>query len=300
MTNLADVTQPLTRKALAFEDFDWLVAGGIIFMHIGMLLAPFYITWTAVVLVPILYWFTGGLGVTLGYHRLLTHGSFKTTRWLKYTLTAIGCMAWQGPPTQWVGLHRLHHQHSDNPLDPHTPRHGFTWSHMLWCMFRVSEGRTGSDAAKDLLRDPGLKILNRFFWVPPVALAAVLFVAGEMVSAMGISASGISWVVWGTFVRTVLCFHATWFVNSASHTWGYRNFQTNDNSRNLWWVALISFGEGWHNNHHAFQRSAAHGMRRFEFDLTYLTIKLLRRMGLVWNVVVPPARESVGASQPVS
>lgn len=287
MSNQDDVGQHHHRRDLSIRNLDWSVAIGILAMHVGVLLAPFYFTWTALAIVPLLYWLTASVGITLGYHRLLTHGSFKTPKWFKYLLTTVGCTAWQGAPVQWVGVHRIHHQHSDKDLDPHTPRHGFSWAHVLWCMFRLSEGRVGTDAAKDLLRDPGMRVINRLSWAPQLILMVVLFLLGEWVGSRGISATGMSWVVWGIFVRTVLCYHATWFVNSASHTWGYRTFQTNDNSRNLWWVALISFGEGWHNNHHAHQRSAAHGLRWFEFDPTYMTIKILRRVGLAWDVVKP-------------
>lgn len=281
-------SEQLQKRGIEWRRVDWTVVIGIAALHLGCLFAPFYFSWSGVVLTVFLCWVTGGLGITLCYHRLLTHRSFKTPKWFEYFLTSLGCMAWQGGPVQWVGVHRIHHKHSDHDLDPHTPNHGFTWSHILWCMHKDSEGQRGVDAAKDLLRDPGLALLNKYFWVPQFFLAGLLFVLGQWVAPLvGLGAQGMTWLIWGVCVRAVLVYHITWFVNSASHTWGYRNFETDDRSTNLWWVALLGFGEGWHNNHHAQQRSAAHGMRWWEFDMTYRTIKLLKLVGLASNIVEP-------------
>jgi fatty-acid desaturase len=286
-------TQPSLRhrsfdkREMDWKNIDWPVVVGIVLMHLGCLLAPFYFTWTGLVGFLVLTYITAAVGITLCFHRLLTHRSFKTPKWFEYVITTCGCLAWQGGPVQWVGVHRIHHKHSDEENDPHTPKHGFTWSHMLWCMHKESEGRRGVDAAKDLLRDPGLRLLNKWFWVPQFALIIALYFIGEYVGSLGVSASGISWVVWAVFLRTVLVYHGTWFVNSASHTWGYRNFETKDHSTNLWWVAVLAFGEGWHNNHHAHQRSAAHGLRWFEFDATYLMIRGLSLVGLAHDIVLP-------------
>ncbi len=267
---------------------DWPVVLGITAMHIGAIGAffPSMFTWTGLVVFLVMVWVTGNLGITLCYHRLLTHRSFKTPKWFEYFLTICGCLAWQGGPVQWVGVHRIHHKHSDEHEDPHTPRHGFTWAHILWCMKKEADGQRGVDAAKDLLRDPGQRLLNRFFWVPQFVLIGLLYFGGELASNY-VSASGLSWVIWGVFLRTIVVYHGTWFVNSAAHTWGYRNYETEDGSTNLWWVALISFGEGWHNNHHAHQRSAAHGLRWYEFDLTYWQIRFLGLIGLARDIVLP-------------
>ncbi|MEX0886269.1 MAG: fatty acid desaturase, partial [Phycisphaeraceae bacterium] len=251
---------------------DWPVIIGIGGLHVAAIAAPWFFSWSALTVALVLYWISGGLGVTLGFHRLLTHRSFKTPKWLEYTLTAFGCLAWQGGPATWVGTHRIHHKHSDSDLDPHTPNHGFTWSHIFWCMHKEPEGQNAAAAAKDLLRDPFIRRLNRHFWVPQAILAVVLLAGGELARYFGLNASGLSWVIWGVALRTVLVYHATWFVNSASHTWGYQTFETGDRSTNLWWVALLSFGEGWHNNHHAHPRSAAHGQNWYEIDIPYLTI----------------------------
>ena len=276
-----------SRRSLTWSKLDWPVVLGIVGLHLVAIAAPWTFTWTGLVVAIVLYWISGGLGVTLGFHRLLTHRSFKTPRWLEYTLTAFGCLAWQGGPATWVGTHRIHHKHSDSDLDPHTPNHGFTWSHIFWCMQREPDGHNPRDAAKDLLRDPALRLLDRHFWIPQAILAILLFGGGELARYYGLSASGLSWVIWGVALRTVVVYHATWFVNSAAHTWGYQSHETGDRSTNLWWVALIGFGEGWHNNHHAHQRAAAHGRKWYEFDPTYITIKLLSAVGLAWDIVEP-------------
>ncbi|MGA0174409.1 MAG: acyl-CoA desaturase, partial [Phycisphaerales bacterium] len=202
-----------------------------------------------------------------------------------HVFATLGALCWQGGPLHWVGTHRLHHAESDSELDPHSPQHGFTWSHILWCFHQRPDGRDPFEVTKDLARDPYLVWLDRWFLLPQVGLAAVLYGIGYWATGTGMGALG--YVIWGVCVRTIFCYHATWFVNSAAHTWGYRNFRTTDGSRNTWWVALLSFGEGWHNNHHAQQRSAAHGMRWWEVDPTWWTIRALERMGLVHSVVRP-------------
>jgi stearoyl-CoA desaturase (delta-9 desaturase) len=212
----------------------------------------------------------------MGYHRLLTHRAFETPRFFRYFLATIGTMAWQGGPIYWVGTHRMHHSESDQLGDPHSPHHGFGWGHILWCFVNDPFGRDARDAAKDLQKDRGMVWIDKFFYVPQIVLGVILYFAG-----------GWSWVVWGIAVRTVVSYHSTWFVNSPSPILGYRNFDTKEESRNNWWVALISWGEGWHNNHHAFQRSASFGLRWFEFDITYVTIKALSYIGLTRNIYVP-------------
>jgi fatty-acid desaturase len=288
----------LEKRYLIPSRIHWPVAIGILVMHLGCLPAPWFFTWSGLVVLGVLYFLTGAIGITLCYHRLLTHRSFRVPAWLECLLTISACLAWQGGPVQWVGVHRIHHRHSDEDLDPHTPNHGFTWAHMTWCLHRETGGMRARDAARDLLRNPVLRFLDNWFWVPQFLLVPTLFFAGEWFGNQGwFEASGLSWVIWGVFVRTVLVYHSTWFVNSASHTWGYRNYATQDRSTNLWWVALLSFGEGWHNNHHAHQRSAAHGLRWYEFDLTYWIIRCLGWMGLAKDIVLPRPEEFPGVPQ---
>ncbi len=287
MTEQTVSTPTYEKRGIQWSRLNWWVVLGIAAMHLGCLAAPFFFSWSALGVMFLLSWLTGGIGITLCYHRLLTHRSFKTPKWFEYFLTVCGCLAWQGGPVQWVGIHRIHHKHSDEEEDPHTPKHGFGWAHMFWCMHKDPEGLNATDAAKDLQRDPVLRMLNRFFWVPQFALVVALYFCGQWAASAGFETSGLSWLLWGVCVRTVLVYHGTWFVNSATHTWGYRNYETKDGSTNLWWVALLSFGEGWHNNHHAHQRSAAHGLRWYEFDLTYWTIRLLGVLGLARDIVLP-------------
>lgn len=252
-------------------------------LHLGACAAPFTFTWSGLVVFAALYVVTG-LGITLGYHRLLTHRSFHTNRVVEFLLTLSGVLANQDGPLTWVGTHRKHHTHSDEPEDPHSPEHGFWWSHFGWWM-RPEPRDTTRDFfnVKDLARDPMHRMFERFHWLFPILLAGVLYGLGELWSG-----SGLSWVVWGVAARTVFVYHATWLVNSAAHKWGYQGFETGDKSRNLWWVALVTFGEGWHNNHHAHQRSAAHGLRWWEVDITYMIIRGMAWLGLARDIHVSP------------
>ena len=247
-------------------------------LHVMCLFAPMTFSWSAVALSVFLYWAACGLGISMGYHRLLTHRGFETSTFFRRTLAVLGTLSYQGGPLSWVGIHRLHHRDSDQEEDPHSPRHGFLWAHVLWCVVWDPLGRDVTMAAKDLRKDPFMVWLNTYFWLPNVALAVVLGLLG-----------GWSWVIWGVAVRTVFTYHATWLVNSAAHTWGYKNFVTDDDSKNNPWVALISWGEGWHNNHHAHQRSARHGLRWYEFDPTWLQLKVLEAVGVVRNVYAASA-----------
>jgi stearoyl-CoA desaturase (delta-9 desaturase) len=280
------------KRWIVLKKLDWAVLLGITGMHIGSLFAlnPAYFSWSGLVLFAALYWLTANVGITLCFHRLLTHHSFKTPKWFKYVLTGCGCLAWQGGPVQWVGTHRIHHKHSDQEWDPHSPvKHGFTWGHMLWCMHKEPDNAKAIDAAKDLKRDKVIWFMNRFFFIPNLLLLPLFYLGGEWAKSSGLAAgaSGLSWMIWGVALRIAFVYHVTWFVNSAAHTWGYRNYKTADRSTNLWWVALLSWGEGWHNNHHAHQRSASHGLRWFEFDMTYWQIKVLSLFGLATDIVLP-------------
>jgi len=272
------------KDILGMGPLNWEVTIGIVTFHLMALLAVFYVTWNAVLVAFVLYLITGWLGVTLCYHRLLTHESFKTTKIVRYALTTLGVLAFQGGPITWIGNHRAHHKHSDTDEDPHTPLHGFHWAHIVWMLFKKPEGFEPSDLARELKEEPVMVFFERFFWLPQVILAGSLYTTGYIV---GGSYEALAWLLWGVGVRTIVTWHITWFVNSASHTWGYRNFDVNDNSRNNWWVALLGFGEGWHNNHHKQQGSASHGMRWFELDMTYWIIVLLSWVGLAWNIKKP-------------
>jgi sn-1 stearoyl-lipid 9-desaturase len=250
----------------------------------GVVLAPFTFSWSALGVCLALY-VVAGFGVTMGYHRLLTHRSFHTPRPIEYILAVLGSLANQGGPLQWVAVHRVHHQHSDAEGDPHSPRDGVWWAHLLWWMPRsptLDDRACYERYVADLNKDPVHRFLQRWHALLPLTLAGLLFVLGELWGSVG-----LSWLVWGIFVRTTLLYHATWLVNSATHMWGYRSHDTRDTSTNLWWVALLTLGEGWHNNHHAFPRSARHGLRWWEVDVTYMLIRFLGVMGLAKQIHVP-------------
>lgn len=267
---------------------EWPAFLWISILHVGALAAPFYFDWKSVVLVLFLSWVTGGLGVCLGYHRLLTHGSFETYPVLRRFFAFCGMMAGEGPPIMWVAVHRKHHQFSDMPEDPHSPRDGKWWSHMVWMIPKHGSDQWAKLYAKyapDLLRDPFYRLLNKTFLYWQVLSAGLLFLIGWQIWDVR---TGLSFLVYGFFVRLVFVMHATWLINSATHIWGYRNYETTDDSKNLWWVAALTYGEGWHNNHHAHQRMAQHGHRWWEFDITWNTIRLMRAVGLAWNVVEKP------------
>ncbi len=260
----------------AKSPLDWFNVSFIAAVHLLALLGFLAFSWKALIAALLLWWITGSLGIGLGFHRYLTHRGFNTSRWLGRLLTVCGTLAVQGGPIAWVAGHRLHHAHSDRELDPHNSREGFWWAHIGWILFR--DPRTGrfenySNYAKDLAADPFMFFLDRYYvWLQ--------FVLGLLLLILG----GWSLVIWGIFIRLVFGWHCTWLVNSAAHKFGYQSYRSADDSRNCWWVALLTFGEGWHNNHHAFPRSPRHGFRWWEFDLNWLTVRALTAARLIWDV----------------
>jgi stearoyl-CoA desaturase (delta-9 desaturase) len=271
------------------DGLEWPAVLWIGFLHVGALAAPFYFTWTGVMLAAIMSWVTGSLGICLGFHRLLTHASFETYRPLRWMFALFGTLAGEGPPIMWVSTHRKHHRFSDQEQDPHSPYDGAWWSHMNWmfpCYGSQHWAQLYRQYAPDLMKDRSLRLLDRGFLWWHLLLGTGMFCAGWLVWDVR---AGMSFVVWGMFVRLVYMLHVTWAVNSASHIWGYRTYETRDNSRNLWWVGLLAWGEGWHNNHHAFPRLASHGHRWWELDVTYWVVTMMESMGLAWNVVRKPA-----------
>lgn len=262
----------------------WGIVAGIAGIHVGALLAPLTFRWDA-------FWvFVGlqlltGFGITVGFHRLLAHRSYQVPKWLEYVLTLLGTAALQGPATKWVATHRIHHAFSDRPSDPHSPTRGFWWAHVGW-LFRydelLDEPEHLARSIPDLVRDRGHQVIAKTQGLQLLLLTGALYAWG-----------GWSFVVWGIFLRTAAVYHATWLVNSATHLWGYQTYNTNEGSRNNWWVAILSYGEGWHNNHHAYLASAAHGLRWWEVDATYFVIRLLGWVKLASRIRLPhgkPAR----------
>ena len=254
---------------------DWRIISFMTAIHGIALLAllPSNFSWGAVGVAFALYWLTAGIGVTLGFHRLVTHRSFTTPKWLEYLLIFCGTLACQGGPIDWIGLHRIHHKYSDTEPDPHDSNQGFWWSHIGWMLHRIPANNDIPLYTRDIKDDPFYQFCQNNLIAIQVALGLVLFAFG-----------GWSYVIWGIFVRLVVVFHCTWFVNSATHKFGYQRYDSKDNSRNCWWVALVTFGEGWHNNHHAFQYSARHGLTWWEIDLTWMTICLLQFLGLAKEI----------------
>ena len=257
----------------------WDILAGIAIIHAGALLAPFTFTWSAFWVFFWLQWITGLLGITLCFHRLLAHRSFEVPKWLEYLLTLCGTLALQGGPIKWVATHRVHHAFSDRPQDPHSPTRGFWWAHMLW-LFAYDEVLDHPTKfwryAPELARDKFHRFLDKSQVLWTVLLGLLLYKWG-----------GLPFLVWGLFFRTAFVYHCTWLVNSAAHLWGYKTFDTNEGSTNNWWVALLSYGEGWHNNHHAFLHSAAHGLRWWEVDPTYLHIRVLAWLKLATRIRLP-------------
>jgi len=261
---------------------NWYNVGWMVLMNVGAVAAFWHLSWVGLAILVVMHFVTACLGVTLGYHRLLTHGSMIVPTPLKYFFSICGMLAAEGSPLYWVATHRKHHVLSDLEGDPHTPNDGFWWSHMLW--FKPKEGPGELEAllkrwAPDMYKDPVQRFFHNFFPVFPILFGAALYFGGEYFFGLGWSC-----LLMGLCLRMVLGYHSTWFVNSATHIWGYRNYETTDRSRNLWWVALISYGEGWHNNHHAHQRLARHGHKPWEIDITYMVIRLLKTLGLAKQV----------------
>ncbi len=255
---------------------NWDVILALALFHLGAIAAWFTFTWPAVIVAVVLYWVAGSLGIGMGYHRLLTHRGYKTSKAVEYFLSVCATLALEGGPIHWVATHRIHHALSDREGDPHTPRDGAWWAHIGWLL--AGRAQIQPDAvlrryAPDLMRDPVHVWLNQHYAWPVVMLGVILFVAG-----------GWPFLTWGLFLRVVLGLHATWLVNSATHLWGSRRFATRDDSRNNWWVALVTFGEGWHNNHHAHPVSARHGLAWYEIDINWWGIRMLERLGLATSI----------------
>lgn len=276
------MTSPTTTETLRFN---WPTIIFMVIVHGCALFAllPGNFSWAAVSVMLLLHWVTGGLGITLGLHRLVTHRSFQTPKWLEYFLVFCGSLAAQGGLIEWIGLHRHHHLYSDQDADCHNSRRGFWWSHMGWMCYDTPAKREVPRLTRDIAGDPVYQFLEKYFLLPQLLLAIALYSLG-----------GWPFVVWGIFVRLVLVYHCTWFVNSATHQFGYRTHEAGDHSTNCWWVALLTYGEGWHNNHHAFQYSARHGLQWWEIDATWLTIRLLQFLGLAHNVKLAENQSSTG------
>ncbi|HEY0309132.1 MAG TPA: fatty acid desaturase [Acidobacteriaceae bacterium] len=262
----------------------WITAIFMAIFHLGAIAALFFFSWTNLIVAAILYVFAINFGIGMGYHRLLVHRGYRVPKPVEYFLAVCGTLALEGGPISWVATHRVHHQHSDLEGDPHTPQEGTWWSHMGWIISgRALNTETARLAhyAPDLAKDRFHLWLSKYHWVPLTILGALLLLVGTLVG--GIHA-GIGLFLWGIFLRVTIGLHATWLVNSATHMHGSRRFETKDESRNSWWVALLTGGEGWHNNHHANPVSARHGLAWYEFDPNYYGIWLMEKLGIAKKV----------------
>jgi stearoyl-CoA desaturase (delta-9 desaturase) len=257
---------------------NWPITLLMLSFHAAAADALFTFSWPALGVAVLMWWVAGSLGIGIGYHRLLTHRGFRTPKYVEYALTWCGALAFEGGPISWVATHRRHHAYAERDNDPHSPRHGFWWSHLGWIVNGVSDNRAVESVvhlAPDLAKDRFYIWLSRWNLVPTFILCGILYWAG-----------GWRFILWGICFRIVYSWHAAFLVNSAAHTWGSRRFDTPDDSRNNWWVAWLSWGEGWHNNHHAHPASARHGLAWYEIDIHWYGIWMMERLGLARKVRV--------------
>jgi fatty-acid desaturase len=270
------MTQTGAKPEIKKQYFNWGTAAFLVITHLAAICALFYWSWPAIITAVILYWVAGSLGIGMGFHRLITHRGYKVPKLVEYFLVTCGMLAIEGGPIQWVTTHRIHHAHTDQAGDPHTPRDGGWWAHIGWILrggAQVHDQASMQRYAPDLIGDRYYVWLNLFYYAPLIVLALALLAFG-----------GWGVMLWGVFLRLILGLHATWLVNSATHMWGRKRFDTGEDSRNSWWVALLTFGEGWHNNHHAHPSSARHGLKWYEIDVNWWCICLLRLMGLARRI----------------
>jgi fatty-acid desaturase len=281
--------------------WSYAVTVGLYHLIATLAVLPWLFSWTGVVLAVLGLYVFGSLGINLCYHRLLTHRGLVCPKWLEHGFAMLAVCSMQDTPARWVAVHRRHHEHSDRQDDPHSPLVAFLWGHVGWMLVENRDlVRLGiyERYAKDILRDPFYRRMERTLLYPAVLFGswAVFFLGGFAAGLLGggsvgeAAQFGTSLLIWGVFVRTVVVWHITWSVNSLAHLWGYRSYDTGEQSRNNWFVALISNGEGWHNNHHADPRSAAHGHRWWEIDVVFTTVRVLEAMGLATKVCRPDAR----------
>ena len=280
------------QPADAANRVQWVRIVPFVFLHL-MCLGVFWVgwSWVAVATAAALY-LVRMFAITGFYHRYFSHRSFKASRPVQFAFAVLGASAVQRGPIWWAAHHRHHHVHSDRPEDAHSPvQRGFLWSHMGWFLsrrhFTPDLGRV-----RDLLRYPELRWLDRFDIIVPFALAAGLLGLGNVLEATrpDLGTSGGQLLVWGFFISTVACYHGTYTINSLCHVWGRRRYQTGDDSRNNLLLALITLGEGWHNNHHRYPASARQGFYWWEIDLTYYGLRLLAALGLIRDLKQVPAR----------
>ena len=261
-------------------------ASVMVFVHLGAVLALFYFSWSAFYLTLGLIFFTHCIGVSIGMHRLYSHRSFQVPKIINYFIGLCSTLSFQGTIAQWVAHHRMHHAHSDSAHDPHNINQGFLYAHIGWLLYPrayFTQQHKIKAYSRDIFTDPVLAFYsNKWFLIlAQIFLAIILFAIG-----------GISFVLWGICLRLCICYHATWLVNSAAHSWGYKNYPSNDLAQNNWWVALVTWGEGWHNNHHVHQNSVRMGHKWWEIDISYYIIKIMHLFRIAKKLKYPTKNKS--------
>jgi stearoyl-CoA desaturase (Delta-9 desaturase) len=269
---------------------EWFRCIPFILIHLAAIVAAFFfpVTWTCVALAAFSY-SCRMFAITAFYHRYFSHRSFEAPRWIQFAGAFVACSSGQRGPLWWAAHHRMHHKHSDTDQDIHSPKSKGVWtSHVFWFMTDYALP-TYLKEIPDWLKFKELRFINRYDWIPVVILAGGCYALGETSwAAAQFEATGGQWLTWGFLIPTVVLYHATFSVNSITHLFGKRRYETKDDSRNNVWVALITFGEGWHNNHHFFPGSTRQGFRKRELDLTYLALCLMARFGLVGKLKPVP------------
>ena len=276
-------------KPHRYSRVNWVTAIALLIFHTGAIAAFFFFSWKAVIITLVLHWIAIGFGIGMGYHRLHTHRSYKVPKFIEYFFAVCGTLTLEGGPIFWVATHRVHHQNSDQAGDPHSPREGAFWAHAGWILFGEAKHNNTAMMARyapDLARDPFYRWLNTYHYLPVTVLGLALLAYG-----------GIPLVLWAIFLRVTVGLHFTWLVNSATHLWGGRRFDTRDDSRNSWWVAILTFGEGWHNNHHAHPTSARHGLAWYELDITWLQIRFRELVGVARSVKVAKVNSRIAEQE---
>jgi stearoyl-CoA desaturase (delta-9 desaturase) len=270
MQNVVNINQAKSQK------IQWHTIIAVTLFHVMAVAALFTFSWTNLAVAVVFWWIANSVGVGIGYHRLLTHRGFKTPKWVEYILTFCGTLALQSGAINWVTTHRKHHAFTETDQDPHSPTKGLYHAHIGWIF--QGEGQTQSETSMmrytpDMMRDPVQRFMNKYYWVSSILLGVALYSFG-----------GFSMIFWAIGLRVVFGWQTTWLVNSVTHTWGTRRFESRDTSTNNGLVAALTFGEGWHNNHHTYPRSAKHGLTWKEIDLNWMQIWTLEKLGLATDV----------------
>ncbi len=285
MQNVIELKQSKTKP------IQWVTGTFVVVFHVMAIWALFTFSWQNLAAAIITWWIAGSWGIGMGYHRLLTHGGYKTPKWMEYFLTVCATLGLQSGSLQWVTTHRIHHAFTETDKDPHSPREGTFWAHMGWILQGTAQNQPEEVVrryAPDLLKDKFHVFVSKYYYLTFVFVGIGLYFIG-----------GWSMVLWGIFLRQVLGWHSTWLVNSATHLWGTRRFETHDDSRNNGLIAAVTFGEGWHNNHHANPRSAKHGLAWYEFDPNWLQIKFLEKIGLAEKVYAYNLEKQTDEAEPL-